>query len=187
MQTFNDGIIHCHIRKDDPQLSNSLLLYVDNLIRQYFNEISKPLLAHLQADYQLPQSDPTFIDFLHQWRNENQIKEYYLIDKNGSLLVINNNNEHYYFIVHTDRTLNAFTELYHDAIEVSHFVSIVKQRHKIYFFGAGKDAWDFNSEEWGRYFHSPHLLHGRESYYWVVIPGTSAIVKNGKVFADAVV
>ncbi len=40
VNAFNEGIIHCFIRKDDPQLSNNLLLYINNLTRQYFNEIS---------------------------------------------------------------------------------------------------------------------------------------------------
>ncbi len=125
----------------------------------------------------MPESDLHFITFFNHWCDTNQVKEYYLIDKNGSLLLINNKGEHYYFIIHSDRTLDTLVELYDDAKEVSQLIEMVKQRSKIFFFGAGNDAWDFKNEEWEDYFHSPQLLQGREQYYWAVTARPLSAVK----------
>jgi CheY-like chemotaxis protein len=170
VDAFNKGIIDCFIRKDEPTLSADLISHVKRLQLQYFIETSNPLLSHLEADYKLPQSDPQFSDFFEQWSKENNIHEYYLIDKNGILLTQNKSGEVKYFITHTDRSLDTFTKLYAEDLEVASFIEDINQRAKIPFFGLKKESWDYEFTQWTDHFYSPSLLHGRERYYWAVVP-----------------
>lgn len=125
MNAFNDGIIDCFIRKDELALTTDLLSYIQKLHIHYFVDMTKPFLTHLEADYKLPQSDPIFINFFYDWCRNNEIIEYYLIDKNGTFLTINKDGHAKYFLTHTDRSLETFTELYQEDKEVSSFVQSV--------------------------------------------------------------
>jgi CheY-like chemotaxis protein len=125
IDAFNDGIIDCFIRKDDPMLVAELLRHIKKLNTQYFSEMTKPFLAHIEADYKLPQSDPDFIGFFDQWCMKNKICEYYVIDKNGTFLTINDSGHQQYFLAHTNRSLNVFTELYAEDKEANIFVEPV--------------------------------------------------------------
>jgi len=173
IDAFNDGIIDCFIRKDELTLATDLLMHIQKLNTKYFTEITKHLLTHLEADYKLPQSDPVFIDFFNEWCSNNKILEHYLIDKNGNFLTINESGCVQYFLIHTDRSLNAFTELYAEDKEVDIFVQAVVQRNKIPFFGLKKESWNYEFHKWGNYFYLPKILDGRERYYWTVVESKS--------------
>jgi CheY-like chemotaxis protein len=169
VEAFNKGIIDCFIRKDDPMLAAELTGYIQKLQLQYFVDLSCPLLSHLEVDYKLPQSDPQFFDFFEIWIKENNIREYYLLDKNGTFLTKNQHDEVKYFIAHTDRSLDIFSNLYAEDRDVSGFVDAVNQRKKIPFFGFKSESWHYESNQWSNHFYSPNLLNGREKYYWAVV------------------
>jgi CheY-like chemotaxis protein len=164
---FNENIIDRFIPKNSTSLVNDVRTHLNNLNLQYFCERTYGLLQHLEADSKLPLTDPSFIDFFNHWRQAHAIKEYYLIDKNGSLHVTNEKNQSYYFILHTDKSLNSFITLYQD--EIPDMMAAIKNREKIPFFGVGREGWEFETKEWSNYFYEPQVLAGRENYYWVSI------------------
>jgi len=167
VKAFNDGLIDRFIKKHD--LNFEILKYIKTLERQYFCELTKPLLLHLEADHVLPLSDAAFVSFFDKWCKENKISEFYLIDKQGSFFIINEQNEKRYFVVHTERSLNDFSKFYADNDEIKTDIQHVIKRDKIPFFGYKKDAWQVRHSEWNKYFHTPNIFEGREKYYWTVL------------------
>ena len=172
IDAFNEGIIERFVRKRDCNFISDLNFYINRLTTQYFCDITKPLLSHLEADYFLPQSDPIFIDFFVQWAQINNIVEYFLFDKNGSMLAINKQGEAFYFVIHTERSLEAFIELHEEEKDAQFLISTIVKRHKIPFFGLFKESWEFEPAQWGHYFYAPEVLVGRETYYWKAIPSS---------------
>lgn len=166
---FNDNIIDKFIQKSSASVANDLKSYVNLLQQQYFRERTQHLLSHLEVDCPLALSDPAFVNFFHNWCRDHSIREYALIDKNGSFMIINEKNECAYLIVHTDRTLDSFVKLYDDVSDAKQSLDSVKQRKKIPFFGVSKESWQFEATEWANYLHPHQTLEGREKYYWTVI------------------
>jgi CheY-like chemotaxis protein len=177
VDAFNEGVIDCFIRKDEMNLFENLLKHIKKLNAQYFTDITKHLLAHLQADYKLPHSDLAFINFFNKWSRENEIFEFYIVDKNGTFLTKNKSGSIKYFITHTDRSLNVFTDLYAEDKEVNTFIESVRQRYKIPFFGINEEPWNFEFQKWDNFFHPIQILDGRERYYWTVVE-ESLFIKN---------
>jgi len=163
---FNEGIIDAFIRKESQSLVKDIEFHTQRLIQQYFFENTKRLRNHLETDFFLPLSDPCFSAFFTEWCSQNNIQEYYLIDKQGNILLINEDGEKIYFIVHTDRTLNNFIELHDEDIEARCFLDSVKSRKKIPFFGEGVEGWELCFDQWPACFYSTNILTGKNKYYW---------------------
>lgn len=163
---FNENIIDRFICKDSPTLSDDIKKYVAELSQQYFYDKTKSILSHLEVEHKLPLSDKEFINFFDKLRKTNSIKEYYLIDKNGSLMLVNDKNEVSFFAVHTDRSLDDFLELHHEISKTTTFIGAIEQRDKIPFFGIGKESWQFDIKEWEQYLLATNVLNGRETYYY---------------------
>ena len=166
INAFNNKLIDGFITKSDINLLKSLTDSIKFLEDQYFVELTATLRNNLEISHVLPLSDPIFIKFFTNWIQENDIKEYYLIDKNGSFLTINTQNERSYFIVHTDYSLNGLIQLYQEDKQLAPFVSSIEARHKIPFFGQNLRADQVAPTLWGNYLYTPELLDGRERYYW---------------------
>lgn len=169
VKAFNDRLIDKFIHKYDPSLFSEIPKHIKILERQYFCEITRPLLLHLEVDHVLPLSDAAFVSFFNQWCEDNKIYEFYLIDKWGSFLTIDLQNEIRYFVIHTERSLDDFVKFYSNNAEVEALIRCVIDRNKIPFFGYKKDAWQVSHSEWNKYFYTPYVFNGRERYYWTVL------------------
>ncbi len=166
---FNDNIIDRFIRKDSPTLTEEIQNHIYTLTHEYFCSFTRGILTHLEVDYRLPLSDPIFVKFFQQWCDRYEINEYYLIDKHGSLMGKSKQGTFFYLILHTDRSLKAFTELHDDVKDAEALLHSITQRKKIPFFGIGRESWEFEARAWGQYLYDPAVLLGREKYYWTTI------------------
>ena len=166
---FNEGTIDCFLRKDSPTLVVDIQKHLQALKQQYFYSYANPLLLHLETEHQLALSDQAFIKFFKAWCEMHHIQEYYPMDKYGNLLVVDQHGKTSHFIIHTDYTLNAFTELNGDEEEGAILIQAVASRKKVPFFGIGKASWQCAVTDWDKYFYVPQVFEGRERYYWVVV------------------
>jgi CheY-like chemotaxis protein len=165
IEAFNEGIIDCFLQKDSPNMVNDLEYFIETLAQEYFTDITKPMLAHLECEEKSPLTDNEFIDFFNHWKKSNGAVEHYLIDKNGSFVAIDAKDKTQFLVIHTDKTLDSFANL-HDDTDQNELLSQVRNREKIPFFGIGKEAWEFETKTWGDYFVKPNMLEGRCRYYW---------------------
>jgi CheY-like chemotaxis protein len=166
INAFNNKLIDGFITKSDINLLKSLTDSIKLLENQYFVELTATLRNNLEISHALPLSDPIFIRFFNNWIKENDIKEYYLIDKNGSFLTIDKHDKPSYFIVHTDYSLNSLIQLYQEDKQLASFMSDIGGRQKIPFFGQNVRVEEVAPTLWGNYLYSPNILEGREHYYW---------------------
>lgn len=169
VEAFNAGLIDCFIQKENPNIINEVLFHIKRLSKVYLIAQSNALKSHLEIEHSLHLSDPAFIKFFKNLCNEHSIKEYYLIDRLGTFLLIDANGNKKYFVIHTERTLDDFIELYECDTESISFTQPVKLREKIPFFGVGKEAWQFESLEWDGNFYSPTIFEGSQKYYWTMM------------------
>lgn len=170
LTAFNEGVIDRFIQKDSVNLGTELREAIQTLTHQYFANQSRTLLTHLEASNLTPLSDPVFIQFFDAWRKENNIIEYYLIDKIGSFLGINAQGKKRYFIIHTKSSLNDFEELYGEAHnQIPELFHELQRKEKIPFFGIGLSAFDEEISNWNKHFYTANVLEGREIYYVAII------------------
>ncbi len=167
---FNRNLIQRFVQKAEEKMTEKLSNYLEELTAQYFEKLSSPLLSYLEAEAVLPQSDPVFIEFFKNYCKEHQIKEYYLIDKQGSFLCIDVKGNRSCLAVQSDRGLENWLTLYGDSTTISeHELAAIKNYKKIPFFGIGKEAWQIDSTEWPQYFYATNILKGREQYFWATV------------------
>lgn len=167
---FNNGLINRFIEKTEDNMLDKLSNYLEELSHEYFQAKTAPLLAYLETDGKLPLSDPTFIDFFEDYCRTYKIREYYLIDKQGSFLCIDSNSNHSHLVFHTEKSLSSWLAIYGDEKELQPAdLSALQQRKKIPFFGIKLEAFQVDAQEWSKHFYYPNILQGREMYYWARI------------------
>jgi CheY-like chemotaxis protein len=169
IDAFNHGIIDKFIAKDK-SVTEKLQKNISELSYQYFYDITKNLLSHLEASRPSPLSDQAFIEFFHAWCESNQIKEFYLINRHGSFLAKDANGASTYFIVMGEQAKNEFLHLNDDALDkAGDLLNQVSRGESIPFFGVGKESWEFSHDDWDKYFYPAKVIHGKEKYYWTTI------------------
>lgn len=166
VNAFNNNLIDRFIRKDSRSLVEDILRCVDSLTYEYYRAKTLPIYNHLEAKALSPLSDPLFATFFNTWVHKNSIKEYTLIDKNGSFKLRNHHGEYSFLIIHTDHSLDTYIQLDTDDQDEATFRNTIMEREFIPFFGVGSDYWKIEPYNWGSYLHKANLHRGRENYYW---------------------
>lgn len=170
LEAFNNGLIQRFIQKASVSMHENLLNYVHELSMLYFSELTKPLLNYLETENKISLSDPVFIDFFENYCQENKIREFYLIDKQGSFLCIDENKRPSFLIIHTNTSIEQWLSIYkNEPFLTSDDERSVKERRKIPFFGLGKEAWHVPAEEWKNHFYKSSVLFGREIYFYTIL------------------
>jgi FixJ family two-component response regulator len=167
---FNKNLIDRFIQKGEIDMEEILISYLNELSIQYFQKMSHAILSCLDAEHQIPLSDPIFAKFFHNFCKENNIKEYYLIDKQGSFLCINDKKERLCLAIQTDDSINTWLSTYSIENELSlSQIKEINERKKIPFFGLGVEPWHIDSSNWKQHLYNANPLDGREKLYWAII------------------
>jgi CheY-like chemotaxis protein len=170
ISAFNDGIIDLFLCKEEPNLFAEIQKQIDKLTKLYFCEQTSHLLSYLETDHLLPLSDEQFALFFEEIKTKKQIKEFYLIDKNGSLLLIDNHDKKHFLVIHNERSLNEFCQLYSDTSALKDLIQATMRKEKIPFFGLGKETGQKDLKHWNKYFYKPDFIKtSRDTYYWTLV------------------
>ncbi len=170
IEGFNNNLIHRFVKKDEVNWDEKILTNLQELTLEFFRDKTAHLLAYLETENKLPLSDKIFIEFFDSYCKQYSIKEYYLIDKQGSYLCIDDKGHQSYLIIQTDKGLDTWLALHGAEKELSKDdLALLRERKKIPFFGQGKEAWQFDASEWPNYLYTPNIIEGEEKYYWVKI------------------
>jgi len=165
--SFNKSHIDRYITKGTDEILCELRTHINQLTKEFFVEKTSHLLKYIEADNKLPVTDKAFIRFFDEFIRENDIQEYYLIDKNGSFLLINEDGEQSYLLIHTEDSLNKFTELYEDDELLKEYTKQISHRNKIPSFTcADLNPNSVSPSEWSKYLVEPKTIIGEQKYYW---------------------
>lgn len=165
LSAFSDNIIHSFFPKSENNLLSRILNCISQLTTRYFLNATQQLKANIETKNKLPISDDLFKKLFCSIIRDMEIREYYLLDVNGSFLFINTKQERFYLIVHTEESLISFTSLYNDS-DLKPFIEPITNRLKIPFFGPKKDPAEVNISEWGTHLFTPQKFIGEKLYYW---------------------
>lgn len=158
-------------KRESKTLVDSIINCITKLEYDYFINRTLNLLGYVNIP---AWCDKVIVSFFQNWCINNDIKEYYLIDKNGSFLVINNKKQKFYFVIHDDATLNNFVEIYEDDRSLTTFIEQIKKRKFIPFF-SGINVESIEPNEWGNYLHQANVISNQQNqqqkhYYWCCVP-----------------
>jgi CheY-like chemotaxis protein len=167
IEGFNDGLIQRFVQKSADNMRAKLSQYIAELSLQYFQRMTSPLLTYLQSNLNLPQSNPEFIRFFTDYRTENNLQEFYLLDKQGSYLCINKSGQQSVLLIHTQNSLSAWLEMYtEDANLNTEQAAAVAAGKQLPFFGIGQDAWQIDNITWETHFHAGQRLSPGSDYFY---------------------
>jgi CheY-like chemotaxis protein len=170
VNAFNEGLIQNYVRKFEDCMEDKLIVYLQKLTSEYFELLTAPLLSCLEIDNKLPQSDPIFIGFFKQFCIENDIIEYYLIDKQGSLLLVDKKNNSSYLVIQSEKNFNSWISFYVSENKIPHnILDSIKLKRWLPFLGIGKDLWQSHDIDWEKHLYPANILEGRERYFWFIV------------------
>lgn len=171
VDAFNEGVIDRFIVKDDPDFFEKINSTIVEMQKKYFQEMSAPVLAHLNASTNSSLFDPAFHDFFDNFIVEKNIEEYYLVDSAGSFLMRDAVGKTIWLVVKDDKELDDYYDIASEFDETKVFAQQLKQRHVIPFFLTEKD-WQVPVNAWGPYLYPAQRLQGNnKTYYYSVIEG----------------
>jgi CheY-like chemotaxis protein len=169
IEAFNWDIINRYVKKNDANSINELKSHIKEMVLQYFIELSENLKSISLKLTIL--SDPKFISFFDKLINEHNISEYYLIDKNGSYLLIDKNGKKSVLAIMTDDDLEAFSEFFGAERDVQNYMSQVKLRKSMPFFGIDVNPVNVSITDWDKYFFNASTLKCEDkTIYWSICP-----------------
>jgi len=169
IEGFNHKLIDRFVQKGNTSTEEMLMTYLEELTLQYFQKMSLPMLLCLEAENKLPQSDPVFIHFFNDFCVRNNVKEYYLIDKQGSFLCRDEAGNQFCLAIQTDQSIDALVSNYLTEILTAPQLNDISLRRIMPFCGVGVEPWHIEPSHWSRHLYDATHLKGREHYYWAVV------------------
>mgnify|MGYP000163757047 CR=1 FL=1 len=157
IEAFNWGLINQYVKKADSNTIALLRESIKEMLLQYFIEISENI-KFISSKLEIL-SDTVFINFFQKIVNDNQIKEYYLIDKNGSFLLMDYSGKRLVLAVMASEDMEEFSQSYHDVPMIEKYVDQVKNKQSIPFFGIGIKSVNVPLEQWANCFFKANTLN----------------------------
>jgi CheY-like chemotaxis protein len=157
VKAFNEGHIDYFLRKDEDNLADKLNHLIKKLQLEYFKELTKKTREILALDNPL-YSDKKIGEYFYDLFNQNNIKEFYLINLWGNYLLINQQRQRQYFCAYTQEQLNSLAD---NALgenvspDVIHNLMLGNQ---IPFFGENTPYWKIKGENWGDFMFNSKVI-----------------------------
>ncbi|MCC2666419.1 MAG: response regulator [Gammaproteobacteria bacterium] len=168
IDAFNEGIIDRYVNKGTdiyPKINN----YIDELQKKYFATLTKNLFYSLVEKSAAYLKTPEFQDILTKMIKQNDIVEYYLLDKLGSFLLFDKNKKCFCFVVRPEKEMQAYTNIAKDNNATPSIIEALASRKKLLAlftdedYAKPVDAWEENLVD-------THFFHaaGEKVYYSLI-------------------
>ena len=157
VKAFNQGQIDYFLRKDEENLSEKLNQIIKQLQFEYFSNMGKRSRELLSWDYPLL-SDQKTCEYFYNKIQENNIKEFYLMNLWGNYLLIDQERQKHYFCAYTQEQLNTIAENAHEANAEEKIINELTTGKKIPFFGENMPYWKVDGKNWNQYLFNPDII-----------------------------
>ncbi|MFN8771106.1 MAG: hypothetical protein ACK52I_36520 [Pseudomonadota bacterium] len=164
VESLNNKVIDCYINKGEADTMQNITTFIEAFQLEYFNDLTSELIGDLIYEYLPFLVNNNFITFFRNKVKEYKIREYYLLDKNGSFLMIDDQNQKFVFVRHTNDSLDEFCNLYN--FNEPDLLDPIIKRNMIPFFSINVDPLTIASFEWKNHIHAANL---ESDFYWAFI------------------
>jgi len=165
-----EGIIHRYIKKTDANALSETTKSISDLQSQYFQEMSELIFQQLAIEAPSCLEDMAFSRFFSQFREDNRLFEYYLIDSSGSFLLLDEDANVSFFIIKTKDDVklhHQFARLYHAAPDL---LQKIAKGQKIP-AGIQVSSMTISWEDWEKSLVSAELFIADRTYYYAHVRG----------------
>ncbi|MFM0034562.1 response regulator [Paraburkholderia strydomiana] len=170
VQSFNEGIIHRFISKQDAAAVPALNRAVRDLQNAYFDDVCQSILDTLAVSEYAFLRDEALAARVAEISNALGVVEHYLSYCPGGLLMLDSAGKSYLLIVHTDETLRGLREIAVEQDAPAEFLKELDSRRSLPYFWQTEGHYPTDCTAWARYMHPATQLSGRQNYVYSVIP-----------------
>lgn len=170
VQSFNEGIIHRFIRKQDASAVPALNRAVQDLQKAYFDDVCQSILDTLAVSEYAFLRDETLSARVSALSSSLGIVEHYLSYCPSGLLMLDSAGNSYLLIVHTEETLRGLREIAVEQGAPVGFLDALDSRHSLPYFWQSDGHYPVGCIAWQDYMHTATQLNGKQSYVYAVIP-----------------
>jgi CheY-like chemotaxis protein len=170
VQSFNEGIIHRFISKQDATAVPALNRAVRDLQNAYFDDVCQSILDTLAVSEYAFLRDEALAARVAELSESLGIVEHYLSYCPGGLLMLDSAGKSYLLIVHTDETLRGLREIAVEQEAPAEFLEELDSRRSLPYFWQSEGHYPSNCNAWEDYMHPAAQFSGRQNYVYAVIP-----------------
>jgi CheY-like chemotaxis protein len=171
VQAFNRGLIDRYIKKSADDALDRLEREIVELQQAYFLDQSKTLRDMLVLhDFSFLQCS-ALTRVVEQLYAQYGFVEHYIFPNPSGILFLTRDGQARLMIVETERGLQSQYEVARDSNAPASLLAALQERRVLPFFPhTGGDGMytDDVGQHWHRYCNTPHVCHGRETYYWAL-------------------
>lgn len=159
---FNEGLIDYFLIKEEG-IINKLLQVIEKLQNSFFSSLPSNVLLDI-----LPSIDKDSIaDFYQKIISDFNVREFYLLDRCGSILMITKENKILTLVISTAEDLDDYASIAEDH-ENESIADILRSRKKILYFPQASDRL-YPVVDWNRFlFQSTAIPHQKNMYYSII-------------------
>jgi CheY-like chemotaxis protein len=170
VQSFNEGIIHRFISKQDATAVPALNRAVRDLQNAYFDDVCQSILDTLAVSEYAFLRDEALAARVAELSGSLGIVEHYLSYCPGGLLMLDSTGKSYLLIVHTDDTLRGVREIAVEQDAPTAFLDELDSRRSLPYFWQTDGHYPADCSAWADYMHPATRFTGRQDYVYAVIP-----------------
>ncbi|CAB3793348.1 hypothetical protein LMG28614_03700 [Paraburkholderia ultramafica] len=169
VQSFNEGIIHRFIRKQDASAVPALNRAVRELQNAYFDDVCQSILDTLAVSEYAFLRDEALAARVAELSGSLGIVEHYLSYCPGGLLMLDSAGKSYLLIVHTNETLRGLREIAVEQEAPADFLKELDSRRSLPYFWQTEGHYPTDCTAWEDYMHPATRFSGRQDYVCAVI------------------
>lgn len=166
IQAFNDGLIDRFILKDDPQLQVKLVEAIDELQKQYFECLSKPIMGSIAGQLHSLFSDIDYKKLFNRVYHEKNAVEYYMVDAYGSFLFLDSGANPTWLIMRDKKALDEQLLLLNDYDVPAEIMESLKKQESMLCLVSEVD-YKQSLDYWIQHVYPVQKLNG--NYYYALV------------------
>ncbi|WP_250479886.1 MULTISPECIES: response regulator [unclassified Caballeronia] len=169
VKSFNEGLIDCFLRKQDPEVVQVLGRVVHDMQRAYFEEAWRTLADTLEiAEFKFLR-DPNFAIQIQGLFKTLGIVEHYLCSRPDGLIMYDSQGVASRLIVYTESTLRALREIAIEQAAPTEFIRAIDSRQRLPYFPNSDGNYHPGFEPWQIFMHPAMSAEGEDSYLFSAV------------------
>nr|WKF59098.1 hypothetical protein HUO10_003607 [Paraburkholderia busanensis] len=169
VQSFNEGIIHRFIRKQDAAAIPALNRAVRELQSAYFDNVCHSIVDTLALSEYAFLRDEVLAERVAELSASLGVVEHYISYCPNGLLMLDNRGHAYLLIIHTPETLRGVREIAVEQDAPAAFLAALDSRRSVPYFWETEGNYPDQCASWEDYMHPATILSGRQDYVYAVI------------------